>query len=90
MKQRLLEVERAPKPKLSRCRDLVPVERDTCFVCGGPIRHESIGQPALFRHGGYGATRMTTFAICTERACRAVRIVRTIEVRPDRREARPS
>lgn len=80
----LFTVELEKRAPTSRCRDLVPLRRDACLACGGPTRDESVGQPALFRHGGYGATKMTTFAVCDNRDCLAVRFVRSIEVRPDR------
>lgn len=83
-KPALFEVTVEKRPVLSRCTDLIPLRRDVCLACGGPVEHESVGQPALFRHGGYGATRMTTFAVCRDRECLAVRFVRSIEVRPER------
>lgn len=87
MKPGLFTVTVETRRPTTRCTDLVPLPRDDCLACGGPTTVESVGQPALFRHGGYGATRMETFAICLARACRAVRLVRTVEVRPDRRGA---
>lgn len=80
----LFTIEVETRPPLSRCTDLIPLRRDACLGCGGPVEAESVGQPALFRHGGYGATRMTTFAVCQNPECLAVRFVRTIEVRPER------
>lgn len=37
-------------------RALVHVPLDACPTCGGPLEEETIGQPALIRHGGHGAT----------------------------------
>lgn len=69
----------------SRCRELVPLSRESCLVCDGPLRRETVAQPALLRHGGYGATRQETFVLCVDEECGWVRLANTIEVRPDRR-----
>lgn len=89
MKPALFTVEYETREPLSKCRDLIPLKRDACLSCGAPTRMESAGQLALFRHGGYGATRMTTFAVCPNRDCLAVRFVRTIEVRPELNQEEP-
>ena len=79
---RLLDVERVGRGPLSRCTELVPLERDRCYRCGADVDRESVGQPALFRHGGYGATRMTTFLVCLDARCRTVRCAAVVEVSP--------
>lgn len=86
MRSRLFDVPSVDRgPVLSKCRELVPLPKDTCRRCGGATRRESVGQPALFRHGGFGATRMTTVLACVSSACRAVRQTQVDEVRPERR-----
>lgn len=35
-----------------------------CPECGTDLASTATGQPALFRHGGYGAARTTTVAHC--------------------------
>lgn len=69
---------------LSRCRDLVPLKREICLRCGGELRRETHDMTALFYHGGYGATRRTTFALCIDSECRWTRLVSVDEVRPER------
>ena len=74
------------KTQISRtsCKELVPLPRDECHACHGPIIFESVGQLALFKHGGYGATRLTTFAVCRDSQCLVVRFVGCTEIRPER------
>ncbi len=86
---RLLDVTLELRGPRSRCTDLVPLGRDVCTKCGGPVQREAIGQPALFRHGGYGGTQMTAFVVCLDTNCRQVRIAAVYEVRPDRRNRCP-
>lgn len=80
--RRLFDTARVTGPR-SRCTDLVPLARALCLACGSETRTATIGEPALFRHGGYGATRLTTFLLCANEACRAVRFLRVEEVRPN-------
>ena len=42
----------------------VAVRPDGCHQCGGPLTTQAAGQPALFRHGGYGATVTTMRRWC--------------------------
>lgn len=56
-----------PPPKKKRwtgSRALVPVEPGVCPVCGTELVTERLHEPALIRHGGYGATRRTERAYC--------------------------
>lgn len=62
MKQRLLDVER--KERWTGSRELVPVPRDACPSCGCDTSTTTVAQPALFRHGGYGATLASTIRRC--------------------------
>ena len=82
MKPRLFDFERARTGPRSRCLELVPLERDRCYRCGTDVDVESIGQLALFRHGGYGATQMSTFHICRNSKCRCVRLANIVETNP--------
>ena len=63
-------------------RELVPLARHACHRCGGPIKLTTFTEPALLRHGGYGADRATTFEVCTNRKCKAVRLVEVAEQNP--------
>lgn len=85
MRAALFATERVTHGPLSRCRALVPLPRQVCLRCGGPLRRERISQPALFRHGGYGATREQTFVLCQDQECRWVRLAVTVEVSPRHR-----
>lgn len=79
---RLLDVDRAEVAPRSKCRDLVPLPRHTCLGCGGATVEATIAQPALLRHGGYGATRVVTRLACVDPLCGMVRVARVDEVRP--------
>lgn len=56
-----------------------------CPACGAPLIQSTVDQPALFVHGGYGATRRTTWAICVSADCRWSHERVIEEIRPDRR-----
>ena len=43
---------------------VVELPRDVCPECGTVLADEAVAQPALFRHGGYGATRRDVVARC--------------------------
>jgi len=79
---RLIDVERAERAPVSKCRALVPRDRDECPRCRAPLATESIVEMALFLHSGYGANRETTFAVCTNRRYRSVRVVRIEQSNP--------
>ena len=57
---------------------------DGCPECDNIDGHglvtQVIREPALFRHGGYGATRQTTVYVCFD--CRWSRVAEIQEVRP--------
>lgn len=69
-----------------RSRELVRIAG--CPACGGPLTEAVVETPALFIHGGYGATRRSTWAICPDTDCRwsIERVVEETrpEVRPPR------
>lgn len=46
-------------------KELVPVDRTTCPACGSELHEERVAQPALIRHGGFGATSETTRVSCS-------------------------
>lgn len=77
---RLLDVERTQKQRLTTCTAIVVVPNDRCHHCGTPVDEESFDQPALLRHGGYGATHRTTFILCP--SCDWSQVLQTQEVRP--------
>jgi len=43
---------------------LVAIDPDLCPACGDATERDVIYEPALFFHGGYGATRSTTTRRC--------------------------
>lgn len=43
---------------------LVPIDPTLCPACGQATDNATTTEPALFRHGGYGATRTTTTRHC--------------------------
>lgn len=61
---------------------LVLLDPDRCPSCAQPVEVETVGQPALFLHGGYGATRVTTIRYCP---CGWVLTGQILLTRPDRR-----
>lgn len=81
---RLLDMERAHRAPRSPCTDLVPLERERCRKCEGPVELHSVTEQALLRHGGYGANRQTSFQVCLAPKCRTVRIVCVEETNPRR------
>ena len=40
------------------------LDPEVCPDCGGPVRIADFDQPAMFFHGGYGATERTVYAFC--------------------------
>jgi len=62
--------------------ELVPLPRHVCHRCGAPVKPWTFTEPALLRHGGYGANRATTFEVCQNRKCKAVRLVEVAEQNP--------
>lgn len=59
---------------------LVPLDPTACPDCGAPLDEITSGQPALLRHGGYGATIQQTIRYCL--SCLYSLHVETLEVRP--------
>lgn len=45
---------------------LMPISPDACPDCGATRIEWTVHEPALFFHGGYGATRRTVGAVCGE------------------------
>ncbi len=45
---------------------LVVVDPAVCPACTSPTATVTIDEPAIVRHGGYGATRTTTVAFCSD------------------------
>lgn len=87
MKDRLVDLDAVfgpvpAEPKWLGSLELVPVARERCMLCGGATMRQTIAQPALFYHGGYGATRVTTFVLCL--GCPGVRLSSVDEVNPRR------
>lgn len=43
---------------------LAVLPADRCPACGHPVTETAYAEPALFVHGGYGATRATRLRTC--------------------------
>lgn len=63
-RQKLLEVDRHVERAATDCTDIVLVDRRRCPSCRGEVIESTIDEPALLRHGGYGATKRTRFLYC--------------------------
>lgn len=61
-KPALFEVEKAERWTGSKA--LVPLARDVCPDCTEPLHSFTVTQPALIRHGGYGAMSVTESVSC--------------------------
>lgn len=85
MTERLLALPPVEKVVRSKCRDLVPLAPGRCARCGAATVPEVHGLLSLLRHGGYGADRETTYAVCSSLTCRYTRRVEVIERSPRRR-----
>lgn len=64
-------------------RALVHVPLDACPTCSGPLHEETIGQPALLRHGGHGAMLVSVRLHCP---CGWTLLREQSELRPPRTE----
>jgi hypothetical protein len=60
----LLDVERVVREGTTK--ELVPVDRTVCPSCKADLNITRMEEPALFFHGGYGATRRTSTVACTD------------------------
>lgn len=54
----------SPPPRWTGGKALVPLPRDACPECAGPLSERTHGQLPLFRHGGYGAVQSHVVAWC--------------------------
>lgn len=81
MTAKLFEVEQRPKWEGGRALELAP--RDPCPRCGKPTHEQTMEEPALLRHGGYGAMRFTRQVVCV-RGCGWFLTLEQTEVRPPR------
>lgn len=61
---------------------LAVVDPSVCPDCGTPLELEHVDQPAIVRHGGYGATRRTTTRHCPRPGCGWALNHQTSEHRP--------
>lgn len=83
MTARLFDVD--PKTR-RRLAGNLPVLVDTsraCPDCAAPTVSHTVHEPALFRHGGYGATRTSTIDRCA-RFCGWSLVRAVIETNPRR------
>lgn len=84
---RLVDVEKGTR-RTGFSTALVPVDTSVCPDCGSDLNVTTSHAPALFRHGGYGATGRTTVVHCSNTECRWWMETEHTEVRPDRDKAR--
>lgn len=68
-------------------RALVPVGPE-CPDCGGDLATVRVEQPAMFVHGGHGADKRSTWAVCLNGECRWSLCRAVEETRPLYRPAR--
>lgn len=68
MAERLFDVEDKARRQLAGNLP-VPCDRATCPDCGGATIKGSVGEQALFIHGGYGATRTSIVRYCLSPRC---------------------
>lgn len=60
---RIYDVDKKVRERTTKA--LVPVSLNACPSCGCPdLDRTQVGEMALLRHGGYGATRSTTTLSC--------------------------
>ena len=78
---RLFDVE-AKERRLRTCTDLVAVDLANCPECGAGTVPMVAHQPALFRHGGYGATAYTVTLHCLGVRCSWAMETERTEVSP--------
>lgn len=57
-------VDVAKRPRWTGSRALVPLSPDVCPTCGHHLDVERMHEPALIRHGGFGATRRSVRRHC--------------------------
>lgn len=63
-------------------RALAVLDPERCPACNGRVAHEATHQPALLRHGGYGATERRTLRVCINEACRWTCEIEVQELKP--------
>ena len=80
-RHRLFEVDSGTR-RTGFSKELVPVATESCPDCDSPMESTTIHEPALLRHGGYGATARTTVVRCSNRGCRWWMETERTEVRP--------
>jgi len=61
---------------------LVAIPPDLCPRCGHFTREVIVEEPALLRHGGYGATRQTVTVVCDTDGCGWTHTPRSGEIAP--------
>lgn len=78
----------APEARRRRRSRVLALRDPGCPECGHSLAEHTVDQPALLVHGGYGATRRTTWSICANRDCRYAHQRAVDEVRPEQRPPR--
>jgi hypothetical protein len=84
MKHQMTLVDVAPVEAWAGSKALVPLEAGVCPACGCATERLTFGEPQMFRHGGYGATRETVVEVCSAPVvvCRWSLVRSVTEVRP--------
>lgn len=78
---------------IRQVRTIVVVDPGRCADCGATLELVVVDQPALLRHGGYGATVRTSTRRCSDPECDWQLEFERIEIRPVNRRGslpRPS
>lgn len=81
MSTRLFDIEVKARRK-GTTTALVALDPKLCPTCGDDVMHVTTCQPALLRHGGYGATLEVVTAHCWNDACRWMMQLRQTEISP--------
>jgi hypothetical protein len=78
---RLFDHERT-KRRRGQTKALVAIDPGVCPACSTELVETALHEPALIRHGGYGATRRTVDVYCPRDDCRWSMQREVSEVRP--------
>ena len=82
---RLFDTERKTRRKTTKA--LVPVDSTSCPRCRSTLRRVVMDEPALFRHGGHGATLRTVTDHCSAGQCHWSMVRSVTESNPRREYA---
>lgn len=78
---RLFDVDDVER-RVGTTKALEAIDPNACPACGWPLKSVESRQPALLRHGGYGATMRVTTLHCSSDECHWHRQSEQTEVNP--------